>query len=92
MVEAGGSSLALRVWSQDSAERVEVIKERQVLRYRVELMTHYATQLNSPQATNALAGLLTQYPTQQATMRALYEHLGLKPDPPANWVDPLPDR
>jgi hypothetical protein len=91
VVEAEGSSLALRVWPEGSPERLEVMKERHVLRYRVELMTHYASQLNSSQASNALAGLLTQYPTQQTVMRALYERLGLKPDPPANWVDPLPE-
>jgi hypothetical protein len=91
VVEANGSSLALRLWPAGSAERLEVIKERQVLRYRVELMTRHAAQLNSPQATGTLAGLLTQYPTQQAAMRALYVHLGLTPDPPANWVDPQPD-
>jgi hypothetical protein len=91
LVEADGSSLALRLWPAGSAERLEVIKERQVLRYRVELMTRYATQLNSPQATQALAGLLTQYPTEQTAFRALYVRLGLKPDPPADWVDPRPD-
>jgi hypothetical protein len=91
VVEANGSSLALRLWPAGSAERVEVIKERQVLRYRVELMTRHAAQLNSPQATNTLAGLLTQYPTQQTAMRALYVRLGFTPDPPAGWVDPQPE-
>lgn len=91
VIEADGSTLALRLWPAGSAERLEVIKERQVLRYRVELITRYATQLNSPQATQALAGLLTQYPTQQTAFRALYLRLGLQPDPPADWVDPRPD-
>jgi hypothetical protein len=91
LVEADGSSLALRLWAQGSTERMEVVKERRVLRYRVELMARNATQLNSPQAIKALAGLLTQYPTEQTAMRALYVRLGLKPDPPADWVDPRPD-
>ncbi len=91
LVEANGSSLALRLWPEGSAQRLEIIKERQLLRYRVDLMTRYSAQLNSAQATDALAGLLTQYPTQQTAMRALYVHLGLKPEPPADWVDPRPD-
>ncbi len=91
VVEADGSSMGLRVWPEGSAERLAVINERQVLRYRVDLMTRYAAQLNSPQATHALAGLLTQYPTQQAAMRALYVRLGLQPDPPSDWVDPQPE-
>ncbi|HEX3835456.1 MAG TPA: hypothetical protein VHW25_00710 [Steroidobacteraceae bacterium] len=91
VIEADGSSLALRLWPQDSAERRAVVSERRVLRYRVDLMTHHATQLNSPHAIGILAGLLTQYPSEQATMHALYVQLGLKPDPPADWVDPRPD-
>jgi hypothetical protein len=91
LVEADGSSLALRLWPAGSTQRLEVIEERRVLRYRVELMTRNATQLNTPEATTALAGLLAQYPTEQAAMRALYVRLGLKPDPPAGWVDPRPD-
>ena len=91
VVEADGSSMALRLWPAGSADRLEVIKERHILRYRVDLMTGHAAQLNSPQATNALAGLLTQYPTQQTAMRALYVRLGLEPDPPSDWVDPQPE-
>lgn len=91
VIEADGSSMALGLWPAGSAERLAIIKERQVLRYRVDLMTRYAAQLNSPQATNALADMLTRYPTQQAVMRALYVRLGLKPDPPSDWVDPQPD-
>jgi hypothetical protein len=91
LVEADGSSLALRLWPEGTAERLEVVKERRLLRYRADLMTRYATQLNSPQALRALAGLLTQYPTEQTAMRALYVRLGLNPDPPADWVDPRPD-
>jgi hypothetical protein len=91
LIEADGSSLALRVWPPQSMEYRQVLIERRALRYRVELMTRYATQLNSPHAISILSGLLTQYPTEQATMRALYGQLGLKPDPPANWVDPQPD-
>jgi hypothetical protein len=89
VVEAEGSTMALRLWPEGSAERTEVDKERHLLRYRVDLMTRYAAQLNSPQATNALAGLLLQYPTQQTAMRALYVRLGLPADPPADWVDPV---
>ena len=92
LIEADGTSLALRLWPAGSAERLEVITERRVLRYQVELMTRYATRLNSPQAVKTLAELIAQYPSQQAAMRALYVHLGLQPDPPAGWVDPQPDR
>jgi hypothetical protein len=91
VLEADGSSMGLRVWPAGSAERLEVLNERHVLRYRVDLMTRYTAQLNSPKATNALVGLLTQYPTQQAAMRALYVRLGLQPDPPPDWVDPQPE-
>jgi hypothetical protein len=91
VVEANGTSLALRLWPAGSAERLEVSNERHILRYRVELMTRHGAQLNSPQATEALAGLLGQFPTQQTAMRALYIRLGLTPDPPANWVDPQPN-
>jgi len=91
LIEADGTSLALRLWPEGSAEHLEVVKERRLLRYRVDLMTRYATQLNSPQALKALAELLPQYPSEQTAMRALYVRLGLKPDPPADWVDPRPD-
>ncbi|HEY4341716.1 MAG TPA: hypothetical protein VGM97_17360 [Steroidobacteraceae bacterium] len=91
LLEANGSSVAMRVWPAGSAERREVISERRALRYRVDLMTRYAKQLNSPQAIDTLAGLIAQYPTEQAAMRALYVHQGLKPDPPTDWVDPQPD-
>ena len=91
LLEADGSTLALRLWPADSAQRLEVLKERRVLRYRVDLVTRYAAQLNAPQAISALAALVAQYPSEQTTMRALYVHLGLKPDPPAEWVDPRPD-
>jgi hypothetical protein len=91
LVEADGSTLALRLWPEGSAEHLEVVKERRVLRYRVDLMTRYAAQLNAPQAISALAGLFAQYPSEQTAMRALYVRLGLKPDPPADWVDPRPD-
>jgi hypothetical protein len=91
LLEANGSTLALRLWPEGSAERLEVINERRLLRYRVDLMTRYATRLNSPQALKALADLLTQYPTEQTAMYALYVRLGLPPDPPADWVDPRPD-
>jgi hypothetical protein len=91
LVEADGSTLALRLWPAGSAQRLEVLKERRVLRYRVDLVTRHTAQLNAPQAIGTLAGLVAQYPSEQATMRALYVHLGLKPDPPADWVDPRPD-
>ena len=90
LLEAYGSSLALRLWPAGSAENLDVLAERRALRYRVDLMARDAAQLNSPQALDTLADLLPKYPTEQSAFRALYVHLGLKPDPPAGWVDPQP--
>jgi hypothetical protein len=90
LIEAYGSSLALNLWPAGSAEQQGVLAERRALRYRVDLTTRHAKQLNSPQATSALPGLLAQYPTEQTAFRALYIKLGLQPDPPEGWVDPKP--
>jgi hypothetical protein len=90
LIEAYGSSLALNLWPDGSAEKLAVLAERRALRYRVDLTTRHAKELNSPQATNALPALLAQYSTEQTAFRALYIRLGLQPDPPEGWVDPKP--
>ncbi len=90
LVEAYGSSLAIRLWPEGSAEYQEVLSERRALRYRADVTTRYAAQLNSPQAIHALTGFLAQYPTEQTALRALYVHLGLQPDAPDGWADPRP--
>lgn len=92
VVEAYGSSLALNLWPTQSAERLAVAGERRQLRYRVDLMNHNKTRLNSVEATKTLAALVGHYPTEQATYNALYTRLGLPPDPPESWKDPTPGR
>jgi hypothetical protein len=87
LLEAYGSTLALRLWPVDSAEGHEIAAERRALRYRVDLMTRYAAKVNSPQARKTLAALIARYPTEQTAYRALFLELGLKPDPPANWTE-----
>lgn len=91
LVEAYGSSLAIRLWPEGSAERLAVITERRALRYRADLMTRYAERINSPRSVEVLAGLLARYPTEQAAFRALFVRLGLNPDPPPGWVDRQPE-
>ena len=91
LVEAYGSSLALRLWPEGSAERLEILSERRALRYRADLMARHAARLNSTRSISALASLLMEYPTEQAAYRALFVRLGLNPDPPAGWVDPRPE-
>jgi hypothetical protein len=92
VVEAYGSTLALNLWPVGSPERLEVAAERRRLRYRVDLMDRNQTKLNSPQATKTLAGLVGQYPTEQATYRAFYVRLGLNPDPPDTWKGLAPGK
>ena len=87
LLEAYGSTLALRLWPVDSAEGHEIAAERRALRYRVDLMTRYAAKVNPPQARKTLAALIARYPTEQTAYRALFLELGLKPDPPANWTE-----
>jgi hypothetical protein len=88
LVEAFGTSLALRLWPADAVESRQIAQERRALRYRVDLMGRNAALLNSPQAMRALVPLLTRYPDEQGALRAQYLQLGLNPDPPAGWGEP----
>ena len=90
VLEAYGSTLALRLWPEDSAEGRAIAAERRGLRYRVELLTRYATKVNSPQARKTLATMIAKYPTEQTADRALFVALGLDPDPPLSWKDRTP--
>jgi hypothetical protein len=87
LFEAYGSSLALHLWPDGSAESRQIAEERRALRYRVELMTRNEKKINSPQAQRILAPLISRYPTEQATYHALFVALGLVADPPANWTE-----
>jgi hypothetical protein len=87
LLEIYGSSLAARLWPADSAESRSIATERRALHYQMDLMTRNAAKVDSPQATQTLAGYFSRYPTEQAAFRALYVQLGLNPDPPATWVD-----
>jgi hypothetical protein len=87
LFEAYGTSLALRLWPDGSAESRQIAVERRVLRYRVELMTRNAKTINSPQAQRILAPLISRYPTEQTAYHALFVALGLVADPPANWTE-----
>ncbi len=87
LFEAYGTSLALRLWPDGSAESRQIAEERRALRYRVELMTRNATKINSAQAQRILAPLISRYPTEQATYHALFVALDLVADPPANWTE-----
>ncbi len=91
LVEAYGTSLAIRLWPSGSVERQAVIAERRALRYRADLLARHAAQINSARAVRILAGLLPQYPTEQGVYRALFIRLGLNPDPPAHWIDLQPE-
>ena len=90
VLEAYGTTLALRLWPEDSTEGRAIAAERRGLRYRVELMTRYAAKVNSPQARKMLATMIAKYPTEQTADRALFVALGLAPDPPAGWKDQTP--
>ncbi len=87
LFEAFGTSLALRLWPEASAEARAIGAERRALRYRVDLMVREAAKINSPQARKTLATLITRFPTEQAAYRALFVDLGLNPDPPPGWTD-----
>jgi hypothetical protein len=90
VLEAYGSTLALRLWPQDSVEGRAIAAERRGIRYRVELMTRNAAIVNSPQARKTLAALVARHPTEQSAVRALLIDLHLEPDPPVSWTDPTP--
>jgi len=89
VLEAYGSSLAIRLWPEGSAESRDIELERRGLRYRVELMTRNTQKVNSPHAQQTLVALISRYPTEQAAYHALFVELGLKPDPPADWTEPV---
>jgi hypothetical protein len=88
LIEAFGSTLALRLWPEDSAQARAIQVERRTLSYRADLMARNTTLLNSAAATRALAGYLVQYPTEQGAFRALLLKLGLVADPPPDWQEP----
>lgn len=90
LIEAYGSTLAIRLWPEGSAESQQITRQRRGLRYRTEEMTRLAAKFNSPSATRALAGYVQRYPSEQTALRALFTDLGVPPDPPANWVDNTP--
>jgi hypothetical protein len=87
LLEAYGNALAMGLWTQGSAESVELAAERRALHYQMDLMTNYSAKLNSEQATRSLAAFLAKYPTEQTAFHAWYVELGLNPDPPAGWAD-----
>ncbi len=90
LLEAFGSSLAIRLWPEGSAESQQIALERRGLRYRVELVTRNTKKVNSPRAQQTLAALISRYPSEQTAYRALFIDLGLEPDPPANWTERPP--
>jgi hypothetical protein len=90
LFEAYGTTLALRLWPEGSAESQQITMERRAVRYQMEEMGRFAAKFNSPAATRALAGYVQNYPTEQTALRALFTNLGVAPDPPANWVDSSP--
>ena len=89
VVEAYGSSLALNLWPAGSAELADVAPERRAAALPRGADGPQHDKLNSPQAARTLAALVERYPTEQATYRALYVKLGLNPDPPDGWKDPI---
>ena len=90
LLEAYGSTLAIRLWPEGSAESQQITLRRRALRYRTEEMSRLAAKFNSASAARALAGYVQRYPSEQSAMRALFIELGVAPDPPANWVDNTP--
>jgi hypothetical protein len=90
LFEAFGTTLALRLWPEGSAESQQITLERRGLRYRMQQMSNLAAKFNSPTATRDLAGYVERYPTEQSALRALFTNLGVAPEPPANWVDNTP--
>jgi hypothetical protein len=91
LVEAFGTTLALRLWPQDSAQNREIRAERRGLSYRADLMSRNRAKFSSAEATRSLAACLVQFPTEQAAFRALISKLGFDPDPPADWKEPSTD-
>jgi hypothetical protein len=90
LFEAYGTTLALRLWPEGSAESQQITTERRGVRYRIDKMSRFSAKFNSPAATRVLAGYVQRYPTEQTALRALFGDLGMPPDPPANWVDNTP--
>lgn len=90
LLEAYGSTLAIRLWPVGSAQRQQVLSQRRVVRYRIDEMSRYPAKFNSPGATRALARYVQRYPSEQLALRALFAELGVPPDPPAKWVDAAP--
>jgi hypothetical protein len=90
LLEAYGSTLAIRLWPVGSEQLQQVIAQRRVVRYRIDQMSRYPAKFNSPAATRALAGYVQKNPSEQTALRALFVELGVAPDPPAKWVDDAP--
>lgn len=90
LLEAYGSTLAIRLWPAGSAQSQQVLAQRRVVRYRMDEMSRKPAKFNSPEATRALAGYVQRYPSEQTALRALFAELGVPPEPPAKWVDDAP--
>lgn len=80
-----GNRMAARLWPAGSTQRARIDAERRTLDYRLELWTHNAEQLNSTQASRALADLYSKYASEQDALKAWYIELGVTPDPPPDW-------
>ncbi len=85
-----GASLAQRFWPEGSVERAQAAAEHRAVHYWQDMWSRHSIRLNSLAAARMLARLYSQYPTEQGAQRELFVRLGLKPDPPADWVDPTP--
>ncbi len=90
LFEAYGTTLAIRLWPEGSAESQRIITERRGLRYRMDAMSRLSAKFNSPAATRDLAGYVQRYPSEQSALGALFAQLGVAADPPPNWVDNTP--
>jgi hypothetical protein len=88
--ESYGTGLALRLWPEGTPERAQIAAERRAIHYWLDMGTRYPSRLSSPAAFRILATLYAQYPTEQEVFRALFVRSGLKPDPPADWLDRTP--
>ncbi len=85
-----GTRLGARLWPEGSAERAQIAAERRALHYWLDMWTAHPRKLNSARSTRILGALYAQYRTEQEAFRALFIRLGLKPDPPADWIDRTP--
>ncbi len=90
LLEAYGSTLAIRLWPAGSEQLQRIIAQRRVVRYRMDQMGRNSAKFNSPAATRALAGYVQRYPSEQLALAALFAELGVPPEPPAKWVDDAP--